>query len=68
LWITSNKKDKEIKTKKSIIMNKAIQLLCIRDLSIKKVAIKQKVNELRKQKIKIAKEIDDLVNQMVLED
>ena len=49
-------------------MDKAKQLRCIRDLSIKKVAIKHKVNELRKQKIKIAKEIDDLVNQMVLGD
>ena len=49
-------------------MDKAKKLRCIRDLSIKKEAIKQKVNELRKQKSKITKEMDDLVNQMVLED
>ena len=49
-------------------MDKAKQLRCIRDQSIKKEAIKQKVNELRKQKNGIEKEIDDLVNQMVLED
>jgi len=49
-------------------MDKARQLQFLKDLSIKKDAIKQKVNELRKQKNGIEKEIDDLVNQMVLED
>ena len=49
-------------------MDKERQLRWLKDLSIKKEAIKQKVNELRKQKNKIEKEIDDLVNQMVLED
>ena len=49
-------------------MDKERQLRGLKDLSIKKEAIKQKANELRKQKNKIEKENDDLVSQMVLED
>ena len=49
-------------------MNKGKQLQRLKDLSIKRESIKQKVNELRRQKSKIEYEIDDLVNQMILED
>jgi hypothetical protein len=37
-------------------------------LSIRKERLRQKVNELRKQKAKIESEIDDLVTEMILAD
>ena len=49
-------------------MDKEKQLQCLKNLSIRKEVIKQKVNELRRQKYTLEREIDNLVNQMVLAD
>ena len=49
-------------------MDKAKQLQCLKNLFIRKEVIKQKVNELRRQKYMLEREIDNLVNQMVLAD
>jgi hypothetical protein len=49
-------------------MDEQQKLVRLKLLSIRKERVRQKVNELRKQRTKIESEIDDLVTEMILAD